>query len=164
MRPLLCAVALGAVLFAADPGGWSKAKWGMTEDQILQAFGAEAVRLEPPEKVSDVPVHIAVPIQLAGVPFRALMIPDEDGKLSSVLLAPVHTSDETDVLFQNLKELLSQKYGHPLLTTQEGHFTEVLWLAGSTVITLSRVVLPLTSEQRIVSLKYAPKSVDLDHL
>jgi hypothetical protein len=43
---------ISAVATAADdPGGWSKAKWGMTEQQILAAFGHEAVRLNPPEPI-----------------------------------------------------------------------------------------------------------------
>jgi hypothetical protein len=40
---------MGAGLASAqDPGGWSKAKWGMTEAQLAAAFGRDIVRLNPP--------------------------------------------------------------------------------------------------------------------
>jgi hypothetical protein len=36
---------------ATDPGGWSKARWGMTEPQLVRAFGPEIIRLNPPESI-----------------------------------------------------------------------------------------------------------------
>jgi hypothetical protein len=42
-----------ATAAADDPGGWSKARWGMTEAQLLQVFGKEATRLDPPEKIGE---------------------------------------------------------------------------------------------------------------
>jgi hypothetical protein len=51
-RHAVLVLAVAAIALAGDdPGGWSKARWGMTEAQILHAFAGEAVRLDPPEQM-----------------------------------------------------------------------------------------------------------------
>lgn len=164
MRSLyIVMLAVLAASAADDPGGWTKAKWGMTEPQIADAFGKDAVRLDPPEKISDIQVHLAVPVDLAGVQFRALMVPDAAGKLDSVLIDPVNQSDANDGLYQSLQELLVQKYGQPWKASEELGISELQWTVGTTVITLTRGKLPLT-DQRIVNIHYRKKSSDLDKM
>jgi hypothetical protein len=45
------------LLAAADPGGWTVARWGMSPDQILAAIPG-AVRLEHPEKLKAGPAPV----------------------------------------------------------------------------------------------------------
>ncbi len=161
----LCIILFAALAATAaeDPAGWSKARWGMTDAQIVEAFGAEATRLDPPEQVSGIPVRTAVPVELAGVQFRALMLTDKSGKLTAVLITPTTPAAQTDSLYQSLQELLVQKYSRPRNVSEEMGITELQWLAGSTVITLIRGKLPLTT-RRIVNLKYEKQSEDLKKL
>jgi hypothetical protein len=139
-----------------DPGGWSKAKWGMTEPQLLAAFGPEIVRLDPPQKIGDTPVHLTVqPFELARFQFRAYLVPDKTGRLASVLLAPIHDADSTDALFETLEQLLVQKYGRPWSTTGAGTL-ELQWTCGQTVITLLRA--RFFTPQTYVTIHYKLKS------
>jgi hypothetical protein len=155
MLPLLA-------LAADDPAGWSKARWGMTDQQIIDGFAGQAVRLDPPDKVNGARVWIES-LDLAGTNFQVYMVPDKDGRLSSVLLSPRDLADGTDSLFQTLGELLVQKYGRPWKTGEEDGITEEQWTFSTTVVTLTRGKLPMT-KTRIVNIQYRKKSPDLDKL
>jgi len=109
-----------------DVNGWSKAKWGMTEEQILQAFGGEVVRV-PSAKDDGFAAPIAIPTTKIGRSQFTVRFRLDPGthKLCEVLLTPVEqTSNYTgsrvnampEVVFDELKELLTQKYGKPAST------------------------------------------------
>lgn len=137
MRTLTLALCFAAAVTAADdPAGWTKARWGMTETELAEAFGPEIVHLDPPERISGVPVHLAVDVDLAGTPFRAILAPDKDGKLYNVVLSPRQEKDRSPYTFQSIENLLVQKYGHPWKTAAN-HTTELQWSFPSTVIVLS---------------------------
>ena len=183
-----------AAVAADDPAGWSAAKWGMSDAEILHAIPA-ATRLDPPEKVgmsaeqsaqlaklrndlrrmrgqpelpaepvhgNQVLAHVAVPVELARTKFRALMVPDQAGRLASVLLSPIHQTDATVALFESLEQLLVQKYGRPW-TTRDGDSAEIQWTIKTTVITLTRWHSPMTGTLH-VSIQYKRKSADLDKM
>lgn len=138
-----------------DPSGWTKAKWGMTDADILQAFDGDAVRLATPEKVSGIRINVAIEqIEITGVKFKALMIPAPDGKLKNVLLSPRKGEQEDPSLFRRLQDLLVRKYGRPWLNTVD-HTTDAQWTLPTTVITLTMTSLPAMNF--CVSLKYAQK-------
>jgi hypothetical protein len=133
------------VLSAADdPAGWSKARWGMTDAQLSDAFGADTTHSHG---------RIAIAITLAGIPCRAEMIPDQAGHLDAVLVEPVKSSDMTDSLYLNLQDLLVQKYGRPWKSGEESGVTKLQWTFPTTLITLDRAKFP-SAEQRIVALVY----------
>ena len=159
--PIYMILATAAVLVAADdPGGWTAAKWGMTDEQILQAVPA-ATRLDPPEKFNHARVHIPS-FDLAGSRFHVYFIPGPAGQLDQVLLSAEPCDAGYDVLFQQLQELLVQKYGRPW-SSAEGNTTEFQWSLKTTTITLSR-----TKNQAIniefLHLQYSKKSADLDKM
>jgi len=157
MMLVLAAIATGAD--TQDPGGWTAAKWGMTDAQVLAAIPV-ATSLDPPDAGAH--VHIKS-FDLAGAAFHVLFQADKDGRLQSVLLSPVGTPAEgINYLFQNLQNLLVEKYGRPWTST-EGHGTEIQWSLKTTTITLSRVKFPGIDIQ-ILNLHYKRKSVDLDKM
>lgn len=164
MKPLIILMLLaGATLAADDPAGWNGAKWGMTEEQILQALPGQAVRLDPPEKFNHARVHIPT-LDLAGASFHVYFVPDEKGGLNSVLLSPEKEPPiGFDFLFQSLQNLLVEKYGQPWVST-EGHNTEIRWSLKTTTITLSRIKFPEFPNLQIISLQYKRKDPDLDKL
>lgn len=134
---MIAAVALTCAA-ADDPGGWSKAKWGMTEPQLADAFGSAMVRLDPPERISGRPIHLAVDLDLAATPFRALLIPDADGHLSSVLLSPRSDKNRSGYTFAAVQQLLVQKYGRPW-KSEAKDTTSLQWSLPTTVITLTLI-------------------------
>ena len=154
MMSLLTAVA------ADDPGGWTAAKWGMTDDQLLAAFPGQAARLDPPDAGAH--VHIK-PLQLSGADFHVLFQSDKDGRLTSVLLSPIGQPPQGyDLLFQSLQNLLSEKYGRPW-KSDSADKTEFQWSLKTTIISLSRIQIAGLSPQ-IINLHYRQKPADLDKM
>jgi hypothetical protein len=122
MRSVSLLIALAAALSAADdPGGWTAAKWGMTEAQLRDAFPAQPVSVE-----------------LAGTTFHVRFISTKDA-LTQVKLDPVEPVKQgLDSLFQDLQNMLVEKYGRPWSST-EGPTSELQWTFKTTTISLSRV-------------------------
>jgi hypothetical protein len=108
----------------------------MTEPQLVEAFGSDIIRLDPPERLVDTPVRLAVDVILDAKPFRALLAPDKDGKLSIVLLSPKRDEDRSEYTYQALQQLLVQKYGTPF-ESHAGSTIESQWTLPTTVITLT---------------------------
>jgi hypothetical protein len=131
----LSLLAAAAAFAADDPGGWTKAKWGMTDAQILAAFPGQAVRLDPP----DAGAHIAIKaFDLAGSPFYVRFLTDPESGLNRVVVhAPHLSSERLDLLFQNLQNMLVEKYGRPWKSAEFGE-SELQWSFPSTTITLGR--------------------------
>jgi hypothetical protein len=129
---LIYTLLAGAAFAADDPGGWSKAKWGMNEIQLADAFGADLIHTGDPSKA----IHLAVDVALADVPFRAELALDKDGKLAHVLLTPRRDKDADEFLFEHLQDALVLKYGRPWKSTA-GHSTKYQWSFPATSITLS---------------------------
>ncbi len=158
--PIYMMLALSVAAVAADdPGGWTAAKWGMTDAQILQAIPA-ATRLDPPEKVNHARVHIES-FDLAGAIFHVYFVPGKDG-LENVILSPRKPDEGFASLFQRLQELLVQKYGRPWISTED-RTTELQWSLKTTTLTLSLSRIPAI-DMEILTLQYKKKSADLDKM
>jgi hypothetical protein len=133
-------MAAGLAGAADDPLGWSKARWGDTDAELIEAFGGEVVRFAHPDPT----IHARVGIEsmeLADTKFRVYMVLGTNDRLQQVLLLPSRLADGTDALFQSLEELLVQKYGQPW-KTNEDTATNIQWTFKSTIITLSRIRIP----------------------
>ncbi len=165
MRRISLYIALAlAPVFAADvpdPGGWTTAKWGMSEAQILAAVPG-AVRLDPPDKVNHAAVHMPT-YDLAGVAFHVYFVPGSDGKLESVLLNPVgEPAEGFESVYQRLQNLLVEKYGRPWNST-EGSTHEMQWSRPTTTIALSLIRLPAI-KMAMLHLQYKLRSTELDKM
>lgn len=124
---------IGLAAGAADIQGWSNARWGMTEQQILDAF-PNAIRLPKPEKFDAGPAPISIPafqVEHLALSIFFLMTPT----LSQVAFDS-KAADPYD--FQILEALLVRQYGRPWQkTTDEVQIAQ--WTLPSTIITLRRV-------------------------
>jgi hypothetical protein len=142
-----------------DPGGWSKAKWGMTDDEIVKAFDGQVAPLSKVDRYQHARVGIES-LEVAGVKFKVYMSPGSDNKLDHVLFSPVNPDDATDQTFQSLENLLVQKYGRPWKTNENTATTELQWSFPTTVITLARSELnvPGIGRSVFVSLIYKKRS------
>jgi hypothetical protein len=143
------------LLFAAeDPGGWTKAKWGMTSAEIIKLFQGDAAGSTP---------RLTIPsYEVAGTKFRVLLIMDKDDRLDHVSLSPIAMADSTDALFQSVEELLVQRYGRPWKSDEAGT-TEFQWTFPTTVITLSRTKSAIAGAA-LVSISYRHRATDADRM
>jgi hypothetical protein len=152
---MMLAVSTATAAAAEDPAGWSKARWGNTDAEIIRAFGGEVVLFDHPDKN----IHARVGIEsmdLAGTKFRVYMVPGPDERLQRVFISPCSHDDETDAVFQTLEELLVQKYGPPWKSS-ESDTTSLQWTFNTTIITLARIRIPAIRFQ-MVHLEYTQKS------
>ena len=140
MRSAHIMMALAVALVAGDdPGGWSKAKWGMTEEEVIKAFDGQVKRIEAAEPGQRPRVGIEA-LDVAGMKLTVSMGFGADGKLRAVLFEPVNLSDASNDMFQRLENLLVEKYGRPWKSSEgtSTGSTEMQWSFATTVITLSR--------------------------
>ncbi len=102
---------------ATDPTGWSKARWGMTEAQVLEAFPGQAVRVNEPIPACTYTQEHSAPIAIHDVPIGSTKYLAcfffVGGKLSSVSLHPPDSADNTEAEFDRVEALLVEKYGKP---------------------------------------------------
>src|SRR5208337_1616445 len=88
MRSAYIVMALGGALMAGDdPGGWSKARWGMTDAAVIKAFDGKAKRVEKEDKNHLGQLAIDG-LEIAGVKFDVSMEFGKDNKLATVTFFP----------------------------------------------------------------------------
>ncbi len=122
-----------------DPGGWTNARWGMTEAEILQALPGQAVRLEGIIPIKErtfngVVARIGVPrLDLGKHTFRIFFICDP--ALRRVMMQADEASPEA---FIGIEALLVQRYGYPWVRSRRERM-QSLWSFATTAITLRYV-------------------------
>jgi hypothetical protein len=153
LATLLTARTFGQTNSQKDVEGWSKAKWGMTDEQVLEAFTGDVVRL-PASKELDPYAAIRIPIMKIGRSQFTVrfMLDPKTNQLCEVNILPVEqvhdysgprTNAPPEVIFDELQELLTQRHGKPTSTgpTHSGTVTlddnSAVWRFPSTKIQLS---------------------------
>lgn len=136
---------------ASDVTGWNKIQWGMTVAQAKRRFGADAA--EPGDEYKGsvgtrYPVRLIINnLDIGGLPCTATIETDRDtDSIASVTLKPGKAFQEHPQLrtsaFDQLKELLIQKYGKPKIDDvrqENGNVnSKILWSFPSTIIELYR--------------------------
>jgi len=165
MRNLLMLSLIAAATTAVaadDPTGWSKAHWGMTDNELIQAFGGQVTRFDLSGRPAAPPPAWLVGIaslEIAGRKFSVTMIPDGAGHLDNIVFSVINPADHTDSLAQDLENLLASKYGRPW-KTEADNTTDAQWSVGTTVIQLSRTHLSDPVYFRLIVLRYHLKSSD----
>lgn len=169
LAPLLCAAAL-AQTPTADPGGWSKAKWGMTKKQVLAAFGDEA-KSPPPrldgKRFGSEPGVTVPGLDIAGVTFTAeLTFEEETTRLDRIVL---HSLDKkpSDTLFDSLERLLTQRYGQPVrrdIRSVSKLILSAMWVFPKTVIELEMIEAENVNVRSVTVLYFENKRSVVDKL
>lgn len=131
---LLCLIACRST---TDLRGWRQAKWGMTEEEIVDAFRGEAIRLSPPERYHQAVATVGIEyMQIGGFSFKADFLLDEKTKrLFQVTIRPLHQEEENRIPFvlrDAVKDGLTRKYGEPAIAAGRSF----KWVFPSTVIEL----------------------------
>ena len=99
-----------------DVLGWREARWGMTEEQLLETFKGEIRRL--PKQVSYSEGDYATlginNIKIARGAYNARFIMDAHTKtLKTVQIVPATDCEKSITSFKSLEMLLMKKYGSP---------------------------------------------------
>ena len=100
-----------------DPGGWTAAKWGMTENQVLAAFRDQARKLAQAVRYgggSFASVRIDS-VEIGVITYRVdFIFQPSDSTLEAVNLAPADESPGiAAAAYDHLEQSLTQKYGQP---------------------------------------------------
>jgi hypothetical protein len=115
-------------------GGWSRAHWGMTRDQIKAAF---------PGKVVTLTVQLAVPtktigldrVAVAGIPFRAAFFFDDDGGGLKQITFDLPDSTRSEAQVRKLEAWVSRQYGTDPIRGARGDLVfQSYWLLPENVI------------------------------
>jgi len=97
-KVLVLSIFFSSLLFAkeGDPGGWGKAKWGMTESQVAKAFGGT----------------IPTETDIGSFKYSVRFLYDANGKLERVMLKASEDSS-VSVCYEDVTTRLKAKYGKP---------------------------------------------------
>jgi hypothetical protein len=168
---LLLVFIVGLAWPADDPGGWTGAKWGMTEEQVMKAApDVKVLATSLPERTFEPGgvARIGVPsLQLGSTAWRVFCLFDEKGGLSAVRMKPVSDSDVGPQEFERVKALLVQKYGQPLDQRVDDDFPRThtaTWTFATTTITLDYTDARARIPFQTLWLMYDPKSAAVDKL
>lgn len=150
----------------AGQDGWQAARWGMTEQELLDAFPGQAVRLDGPTAPRDfdgIVARIGIPsVTIAGVQFAVYFLPGAAG-LDQVKLMLRDRALASPELFTRVESALAEKYGRPSFHRGAGNLTLSRWAHAHTTITLTRSEVPAVRFQSLY-LTYARKTPPTDPL
>lgn len=152
--PAPARAARAATTDAVDPSGeWRAARWGMTIDEVLQAFPGEARTMKPAINLADgAVVAVEIPgVDLAGQPMDARFV-FEGGRLAIVSLRSPQRSAVPDDVYQKLAGHLASRFGGPGEPMTEGFVGEMR----QTTWRLPRGVAELKHVQGVLVLQYHP--------
>jgi len=127
-----------------DPGGWGKARWGMLNVEVLDAFDGRAEWMK-----NTAAPRVGIPrLELEGRPYRLVFVPDTEGRLASVIIRPAEqvdssfrpgTKEDPPEAYRELRAGLIAKYGRPTSDTAENRgtvYTAATWVFTTTTIEL----------------------------
>lgn len=153
---------------AAVDSGWNKAKWGMTLQQLAQAY-PEARQLPEPETYEQLgQTYVSVlgieQFELAGGVYNVRFLMEESQSLGGVILSrrsdtPLATDHSV------LEKLLTQKYGQPSIAkdTPNG-WRSVSWTPSGVSITLNHIATSIINEFAIKLIYLKPHTALLEKL
>lgn len=147
-----------------DVEGWSKAQWGMTEEQILEIFKGEVVRLDKVEFYENWYASIGINnLEIGGDKFYVHFLMNKKKKtLQQVnIIAKEEALQGIEVVFEFLEQLLVEKYGKPSFKNEEEYKGRVIWNFPTTVIELSYLVISEINFKKLTIIYHPPRKDDL---
>ncbi|MFS7385176.1 hypothetical protein [Rahnella sp. Larv3_ips] len=145
---LLC---LPVLAIAQSESGYGKTTWGMTPSQVVAAQG-ERARLIKPEKYKGSWGKVSInPVNIGASDYKVVFLFDDNDHLIQTNVSSLEQKNAGIIedQFQNLRKLLTQKYGQPQFDGET-----VTWKTAVTTIELSKMV--ITGIVAQVSIRYLP--------
>ena len=142
-----------------DVEGWNKARWRMTEEQILSAFEGQVERLPETTKYTRVYANLWIKnLDIGGEQYEVLFQMDnKTNQLVQVLIKPKEIK-ALSVQFNPLEQMLVEKYGPPSYKEDSyklDNFTRA-WNFPTTTIELQYIDLKIARMEPILTLVYRP--------
>lgn len=161
-----------ALANAADSGGWDRARWGMTADELAAAFGGDLRPVEPPMVFGPLIARQVVPrVAVAGRPFIAfLQLDAKTGRLSQVLLRyrgrnPTHS--DCEAVAAALTSALGAPSGSDSASDYSGSFPSFAvsreWRLPTTAVTLGYQdpnAKPYSGVRKELTIRYRPAGAE----
>jgi hypothetical protein len=156
---LLCASSGLAVDDPRDIAGYGKTTWGMTPNEVINAEGPRAEKLDKPERFNTGLGIVTInEIQIEVTKFRAIFIFYESGqRLEQVNLTSMEKKNPgiNASSFSAVEKLLTEKYGPP---TYKEATRVVSWKLKKTIIELKHTNIPGILSQVMVIYKSSAAS------
>ena len=148
-----------------DVLGWRNTKWGLNEQEILNLFPKEAIKLKQAINYDDFYAPIAIlNYEIAGDQYDVhFLFNRKTDKLEGINILPVEKKPESlRTMFFQLEQLLTEKYGTPSLRQEDKKInqTKIFWQYPSTVIKLSLFEIKII-DSSILGIYYRMPSKDL---
>lgn len=139
----IAAAALPASSAEGAAGDWRAARWGMTVDEVVQAFPGEARRLEPALALADGNV-VGAGIDAHRIGRHALRVRFVfgGGKLVLVSLRTPPDRYAGPEVFEELKGTMTRELGAPLEVTDDDALVDlrqVRWRSGRSLVDLKYI-------------------------
>ena len=143
---------------ASTAAGYGKAIWGMYESEVLVAESKRISKLKKPSEYVDSDELLRIDgLKFANRDcYAAFLFDDKTKTLNQVKILFPLKSDNTQLLFKSLEELLSQKFGAPFYKSDEQIEKEgtLSWLNEGTTVTLD--LIDIAGLMTKVSVSYKP--------
>lgn len=159
---LLISLTLQAIAQPKDVEGWNKAKWGMTEDEILKAFEGQIEKLPQPKvEPSNYSNLVLRGVEIGGNKFFAqFWFGKSSNQLEGIELVPEDKSKNSSYLYSSLERMLIQKYGQPSFVDnqkQSGIITKSrIWNFPTSTIDLAYDEVPILGDPPSIEIVYRP--------
>lgn len=109
-----------------DVEGWNKARWGMTENEVLKVLEGKATAIEKPQKYQGLskqwdayaPV-VLDEIEIGNDKYTVDFIFDDNDKKLIMVIVSIKDKSPSEVQFSSLEQMLTEKYGSPSFTKDD---------------------------------------------
>jgi len=130
-----------------DVEGWNKARWGMTENEVLKVFEGKATAIEKPRKYQGLSKQwdayssiILDEIEIGKDKYTVDFIFDDKDKKLIMIIVSIKNKSPLELQFSSLEQMLTEKYGSPSfkIDSEGSHLLERerAWNFPSTIIEL----------------------------
>ena len=143
------------VLALAKGEGYGKTTWGMTPQQVISAEASRANLIEPQKYTGNMWGKAQInTVTIGSSQYTVNFVFDESDQLvqTNVVSQEQNNPGIAELNFENLNQLLTQKYGNPLFKGKDS----VTWKTPDTTIELSKLIIPRVVAQ--VNIRYIPHS------
>jgi hypothetical protein len=145
-----CLLAQGATRVIPAAEIVSRARWGMTETQVLKAFPGEGRSLADdismrrqwgPDRLAMVEIHYA---DIGQIPVSVFFLFDGTGKLDAMRFVPTTSAFISEAFFLQMEATFTSEFGVPTLRTTEDLTTSPVKVTHLTAWVFSDTVAQLT--------------------
>lgn len=166
MKRLFVVIGLASALAfgeETDIHGWQKAKWGMTEAEVLSVYKTEAKVTTSAVSDDSTDMQLRIPrVEVQGQPFEVTFEFDSSKKLQRVLLTSLEWKSDPVAFWTNLRIALADKYGEPSQRIARDEKSFEMWMKASGGVGVWFSSVPTSKSSKTVGITYRKRSNSSD--